>query len=114
MLVLCAGIMAGYISINMPAVLRYISYLAPTTWGCYILTNVVFQQQTFTCDASERDSQGDCPYSTGEQVLELYNMSGGGGRYGMAYHMYMLAVVTLSVFALSFLVLRGRAYRLSH
>jgi hypothetical protein len=106
--------MAGYISIDMPAFLRCVSYLSPTTWGCYVLTNVVFQQETFTCSASERDSDGDCPYSTGEEVLDLYNMGGGGGAYGMAYHMYMLAVVTVCVFALSYVVLRGRAYRLSH
>lgn len=106
--------MAGYISLDMPMALRYISYVSPTTWGCYVLTNVVFQQETFTCDASELDSQGNCPYSTGEQVLALYDMDGGGGRYGMTYHMYMLAVVTASVFLLSYIVLRGRAYRLSH
>lgn len=106
--------MAGYISIGMPLALRYVSYLSPTSWGCYVLSNVVFQQKTFTCDASERDSQGNCHFSTGEQVLALYDMDGADGKFGMTYHMYMLAVVTVSVFLLSFAVLRARAYRLSH
>jgi hypothetical protein len=50
--------MAGYISLSMPLALRYVSHLSPTAWGAYIITNVAFQQQTFTCDASEQDSAG--------------------------------------------------------
>jgi hypothetical protein len=42
----------------MPLALRYVSDLSPTAWGAYVLTNVAFQQQTFTCDASEQDSAG--------------------------------------------------------
>jgi len=106
--------MAGYISLSMPIELRYISYISPVTWGAYILSNVVFQQETFTCDDSERDSQGNCPISTGEEVLALYNMDGGGGTYGLNFHIMMISIVTVGFFVLTFLVVRGRAFKLSH
>lgn len=106
--------MAGYISLSMPLVLQYIAYLSPTTWGAYILTNVAFQGETFTCDASEEDSAGNCPYSTGQQVLELYDMDGGSGEYGMYFHMYMLAAVTIALLLISYCAMRGRAYSISH
>jgi hypothetical protein len=109
-----AGIMAGYISLSMPIELRYISYISPVTWGAYILTNVVFQQATFTCDSDQKDSQGNCPTSTGEQVLDLYDMGGGGGAYGMTYHMYMLAIVTSMFLLVTYIVLRLRMLALSH
>ena len=106
--------MAGYISLDMPVELRYISYISPVTWGSYILANVVFQGETFTCEETEKDAQGYCPTSTGDEVLSLYDMGGGSGTYGMTYHMYMLAVVTCCFLLLTYLVLRGRAYTLSH
>ena len=106
--------MAGYISLDMPIELRYISYISPVTWGAYILSNVVFQQETFTCEADERDSQGQCPISTGEEVLALYDMDGGGGEYGVNFHMMMIAIVSACFFLVTFLVVRGRAFKLSH
>lgn len=106
--------MAGYISLDMPIFLRYISYVSPVTWGSYIVANSVFQGATFTCDASEQDSAGNCPTSTGEQVLDLYDMSGGSGKYGVRYHTMMLAIVMVAIFVVTYLVLRARAYNISH
>ncbi len=106
--------MAGYLSLDMPIELRYISYISPVTWGAYILSNVVFQQETFTCEPDELDSQGQCPFSTGEEVLALYDMDGGSGEYGVNFHMMMIAIVSVCFFLMTFLVVRGRAYKLSH
>jgi hypothetical protein len=107
------GIMAGYISINMPLPLLYLSLLSPLTWGSYILANLTFKGQTFTC-ADEADSQGNCPLSTGDQVLTLYGMDGGEGRYGTWYNAYMLGGVTLAIFVATYVVLRLRLLHLSH
>ena len=106
--------MAGYISLNMPFVLQCISYISPLTYGCYILSNIVFQGEVFTCSSSERDSSGNCPLATGEEVLALYSMDNGSGPYGMYYHMIMLATVTVVIFVLTYIVMRARAYKISH
>eukprot|EP00601_Ochromonadales_sp_CCMP2298_P007375 CAMPEP_0173210602 /NCGR_PEP_ID=MMETSP1141-20130122/23761_1 /TAXON_ID=483371 /ORGANISM="non described non described, Strain CCMP2298" /LENGTH=106 /DNA_ID=CAMNT_0014137379 /DNA_START=613 /DNA_END=933 /DNA_ORIENTATION=+ len=106
--------MAGYISLSMPLPLVYLSLISPITWGSYILATLTFRGQTFTCTASEADTQGNCPLSTGEQVLELYGMQGGDGEYGTNHHALMLGGVTLSLFLLTFLVLRLRMLRMSH
>jgi len=106
--------MAGFMSLQMPLGLRYISYISPTTWGAYIITNVAFQQETFSCDDNERNSLGNCPISTGEELLQLYDMDGGGGPYGMVWHMIWLIVVTVCYILAAFIVVRGRAYKLSH
>jgi hypothetical protein len=37
------GIMAGYISLNMPLPLLYLSLLSPLTWGSYVLANLTFR-----------------------------------------------------------------------
>ena len=106
--------MAGYISLDMPSQLRDISYASPVTWGAYILTNVVFQGAVFTCEETQKDSLGNCPTTTGEQVLDLYSMGGASGTYGMNYHAIMLAVVTSCFLVATYVVLRLRVYQLSH
>ena len=109
-----AGIMAGYISIDMPQVLRDISQVAPSTWGSYVLSNIVFDGETFTCTSSEETADGTCVYDDGHDVLELYKMDGGGGRYGTVFHSWMLGLICTAYFLLAFAVLRWRAFKLSH
>jgi hypothetical protein len=108
------GIAAGFISLNMPPAVTYLSDLSPLRWGSFILTNVVFQGKTFTCDASEKNSAGACPLSTGEQVIELYGFTYPSAQNGMAAHMGVLAAVLFGYFLIALVSFRIRAYQLSH
>lgn len=103
------GIMAGYISIDMPVFLDYLSYISPLKWGAFLLTNITFKDKTFTCS----DTDSSC-LSTGEQVLDLYNMQPGSGTNSMNFHAIMLAVVTLIYFLVALLAVRWRARMISH
>ena len=115
MMLYYTGISAGFISLNMPPAVSYVSDLSPLKWGAYILTNVVFADETFTCTPSEEiPSSGACPISTGDQVLALYGFDGASGPNGMSLHLWVLGGVTLGYVALTFIVFRVRAYHLSH
>ena len=101
--------MAGFISLSMPEFFEKLGYVSPLKWGSYILANVVFQGETFTCD----DDVG-CYLTTGQSVLQLYGMNDNDGPYGMKYHYYMLAIVTMAYFLVALVAIRLRAWKLSH
>lgn len=106
--------MAGFISIDMSETITRINYISPLKWGSWIVTNVVFRGINFTCQDSERLQNGDCHIMTGEQVLALYHMNETGPNGGMGYHVWLLGVLSVAFFIISFLVLRLKAYQLSH
>ena len=84
------------------------------TWGSYILANVVFDNQEFTCDSDEKNAAGDCPISSGDQVLSLYGMTGRDGQYGLTFHLWIIGLNTAIYFLAAYIVLRLRGYNLSH
>ena len=99
---------------DIPLVLQYVSYISPLTWGSYIVANIVFDGQSFTCDDNERNDAGACPISTGDQVLSLYGMDNGDSRYGITFHLWIIGINTCLYFFLAYVVLRLRGYNLSH
>ena len=108
------GISAGFISLNMPPVVSYFADLSPLKWGAYILSNVVFADETFTCTSDEKNASGQCPFTTGDEVLTLYGFNGANGYFGMNFHVWILAGITAGYAILSFVIFRFRAYQLSH
>lgn len=106
------GIMAGYISLNMPLFLEGLSCISPLKWGAFLLTNIVFKGQSFSCDDDSTTST-TC-LATGEDVLDLYDMNPGNGTRSMGFHYLMLAVVTIGYFLLALLAVRLRARQASH
>ena len=108
------GLLSGFISLNIPVFLQYVSFISPLTWGSYILANVVFDKQEFTCDSDEKNAAGDCPISTGDQVLSLYGMTGRDGQYGLTFHLWIIGLNTAIYFLAAYAVLRLRGYNLSH
>jgi hypothetical protein len=106
--------MAGYMSVSMSQVLLDLSNISPQYWGAYLLTNLAFEGQTFTCDADETLPDGSCYFSTGDDVLEFYNMGNRDGPYGMTFHYLMLGIVTFIFFLLAVVGVRLRAYKISH
>ena len=69
-----AVVMAGVISVHVPVFLEAWNHLSPLKWSVGNLAPYTLRDINFTCTDSQRLSNGDCPISTGEQVLKLYNL----------------------------------------
>lgn len=67
-------IMEGIMSINMPALFNAFNWISPLRYAVLAVGPITLRGQTFTCEASQRLADGDCPVSTGEEVLRLYNL----------------------------------------
>ena len=70
-----ALIMAGVLSVSLPPFLQAFNHLSPAKWSVGNLAPYTLRGQTFTCSESQRLSNGTCPITTGQQVLELYKLS---------------------------------------
>lgn len=102
-------IMAGYISLSMPQFIIDINLISPLQWSSYLLTNLAFRKETFDCSPSD----STC-FTTGEEVLDFYNMNSSDPRFGMTYHYYMLAITVVVFLILAILSLRLRVWYISH
>ncbi|KAK0502128.1 P-loop containing nucleoside triphosphate hydrolase protein [Armillaria luteobubalina] len=65
---------AGLMSLNMPRFLRYMNKLNPLGYSVRNMMPYVLRGQTFTCGDDQRLTDGSCAISTGEQVLEIFNL----------------------------------------
>jgi ABC-type multidrug transport system ATPase subunit len=104
---------AGFVSLSIPVWLNYIGYISPVKWGSIVLTNVVFHGETFTCSASEEIYPGRCPLSTGEEVLELYNMDY-TEESPREFYLLMVGLLTGILFLSGYVTLRIKLYSMSH
>ena len=57
----------------MPAFFRGVSYASPTKWAAASLTIKAFADFEFTCTDAQRLPDGNCPFQTGQQVLDLFD-----------------------------------------
>ena len=94
--------MSGIISINMPAFLKGVNYLSPIRYAIRNLAPYSLRDITFTCNDSQRLPNGECTISTGQQVLQLYDLDTNPGMNLMA-----LGVCTLVYRLLAFLLLKA-------
>lgn len=69
-----AQIMAGVMSIDMPALFVAFNYLSPIRYGVRAFAPFSLRDVVFTCAASQRLPDGRCPIEDGEQVLALYKL----------------------------------------
>ena len=74
-----ATIMAGVLSLNVPSFLQAFNHLSPAKWAVGNLAPYSLQGITFTCTQTQQLPNGTCPITTGEQVLQLYNLDGNPG-----------------------------------
>jgi hypothetical protein len=72
-------LMAGVLSIDMSSVLQALNNLSPGKWAIGNLAPYSMQGQTFTCTPAQQSPDGQCPISTGEQVLQLYQLDRDAG-----------------------------------
>jgi len=64
--------MVGLISINMPAVLQVVNHISIMKFAAEFAAINEFTGLSFTCTDAQRLSDGSCPITTGEQVLDIY------------------------------------------
>mmetsp|Transcript_25487 Transcript_25487/g.37608 ORF Transcript_25487/g.37608 Transcript_25487/m.37608 type:complete len:1395 (+) Transcript_25487:47-4231(+) len=96
--------LAGFISLNIPLILQYVSYFSPMKWGSVLLANYVFNGESFDCDSAV------CPYTHGEEVIEAYEMTYNEDNNGnKQFTIGMLCLVTVSYVLLAYVVFRFRA-----
>lgn len=94
--------MSGVLSINMPGFLQGVNYLSPIRYVIRNLAPYSLRGIAFTCNDSQRLPNGECIISTGEQVLELYDLNTNPEMNIMA-----LGVCTLVYRLLAFLLLKA-------
>ncbi|KAK0452925.1 P-loop containing nucleoside triphosphate hydrolase protein [Desarmillaria tabescens] len=66
--------MAGLMSLDMPAFLKSLNKLSPLGYSVRNMMPYAFRGQTFSCRDDQRLADGPCAISTGEQVLEIFNL----------------------------------------
>ncbi|KND02196.1 uncharacterized protein SPPG_02683 [Spizellomyces punctatus DAOM BR117] len=100
--------MSGFLSVKMPAFLAGINYAFLTRYVSRITASQEFDGLEFYCsDADVRD--GICLYRTGEDALRLLDFESANSDW--AFNMTMVAVLTVLVRAIAYLVLWGRMKR---
>ncbi|KAI5306170.1 hypothetical protein KEM56_002009 [Ascosphaera pollenicola] len=69
-----ATIMGGVLSLNIPSVLSAVNYLSPLKYSLANVAPYSIKDMQFSCSVDQRLPNGDCPISTGTQVLQLYKL----------------------------------------
>lgn len=94
--------MSGVLSINMPGFLQGANYLSPIRYTIRNLAPYSLRDITFTCNDTQKLPNGECIISTGQQVLQLYDLDTNPGMNIMA-----LGICTLLYRLLAYLLLRA-------
>lgn len=67
-------IMGGIMSLNLNNVLQGFNHMSPIKYAVANLAPYSMRHQTFSCTDAERLPSGQCPISTGNEALQLYNL----------------------------------------
>jgi len=86
-----ATIMGGIMSLNIPSFLQAFNHLSPIKWALGNLAPYTLTGIRFTCPDAQKLPNGECPISTGEQVLSLYNLDANAGLNLMALGLCVVA-----------------------
>lgn len=68
-IIMFAIFMGGTMSLNMPPFFKALNYINPMKYAVGICAELGFRNQVFNCPGN-----ADCPLSTGEKVLQAYNL----------------------------------------
>ncbi|KAL1616582.1 hypothetical protein SLS54_008317 [Diplodia seriata] len=104
-----AQIMAGIMSIDMPAFLKDMNYLSPIKYVVANLAPYSLDGVKFTCTEGQRLASGRCPIETGEEVLRLYALESGDARLNVLW----LGVCAVVYRLLAYALLKARKERWS-
>ena len=101
-----ATIMGGIMSLNMPSFLQAFNHLSPIKWSLGNLATYTLKGIRFSCSDAQKLPDGQCPISTGEQVLSLYKLETNAGLNLMA-----LGICVLVYRMLAYVLLVARRTR---
>ncbi|KAH0536600.1 hypothetical protein FGG08_006533 [Glutinoglossum americanum] len=95
-------VMGGVMSLNIPGVLQALNHLSPLKYQVANMAAYSMHGQKFSCSPTQ-EVDGQCPISSGEQVLKLYNLDKDAGMnlmalgvIALAYRMIALAVLKVA------------------
>jgi hypothetical protein len=71
------------LSLSVPSFLQAFNHLSPVKWAVGNMAVYTFRDLKFTCEDWQRIN-GQCPITTGEQVLDLYHLNVNPEMYLMA------------------------------
>ncbi|CAI7647703.1 unnamed protein product [Penicillium bialowiezense] len=77
-------ILGGVMSLNVHEVLQALNHLSPIKYSIANLAPYSLHGQQFHCSAAQQLADGSCPITSGEQVLQLYNLDKSGPMNIMA------------------------------
>lgn len=101
-----ATLMGGVMSLNIPSFLAAFNHLSPIVWSLGNLAPYSLRDQRFTCNDYQKLPNGDCPISTGMQVLRLYNLDKDAGMNLLA-----LGICTVIYRIVAYLLLKAKRTR---
>jgi len=76
--------LAGVLSIDIDAFLQAVNHISPIKWQVGALLSYSLRGIKFTCTDAQRLANGQCPISSGEQVLDLYRLNVDTAAYALA------------------------------
>ncbi|KAK5192289.1 hypothetical protein LTR92_007464 [Exophiala xenobiotica] len=76
--------LAGVLSIDIDGFLQAVNHISPIKWQVGALLSYSLRGITFTCTDAQRLANGECPISSGEQVLDLYRLDVDTAAYALA------------------------------
>ena len=85
----------------MPAFFKGVSYASPGKYAAAALTIKAFADFEFTCADAQRLPNGNCPFQTGQQVLDLFNF-----HTSLASNIAALVGVTIAHRLIAYTILR--------
>lgn len=97
-----AQFMSGVLSIDMPGFLQGVNYLSPIRYAIRNLAPYSLRSITFTCNDTQKLPSGECIISTGQQVLQLYDLD-----TNPAMNIMALGICTLVYRLLAYLLLKA-------
>ena len=98
-----ATLMGGVMSLNIPSFLAAFNHLSPILWSLGNLAPYSLRDQHFTCNEDQKLPNGECPISTGVQVLQLYNLDKNAGMSLLA-----LGICTVIYRVVAYLLLKAK------
>jgi ABC-type multidrug transport system permease subunit len=94
-------ILGGVMSLNVNDVLQGINHVSPIKYAIGNLAPYSLKHQRFFCTRSQQLADGSCPITSGQQVLELYNLDTNAPINIMA-----LGVVTIAYRLVAYVLLK--------
>ncbi|KAI5284520.1 hypothetical protein KEM54_001269 [Ascosphaera aggregata] len=103
-----ATTMGGVVSLNVPPVLSAINYISPLKYSVANIAPYSMESLSFSCEDAQLSPDGNCPISTGVQVLQMYKLDKNPGLYVLGTGICTMAYRTLAYILLK--VTRSTAF----